>query len=114
MKVKDIIDLLENTLGRQSEGYMFNLIDEALKDISSKDPRVIGITHSRNFGSQAAFLSGLEMANKEGCVLLDGDLQDPPELIPSFMEEWRKGAEVVYGRRTKREMIFDGFDMLSP
>ena len=81
-----------------------------IKDISSKDPRVIGITHSRNFGSQAAFLSGLEMANKEACVLLDGDLQDPPELIPSFMEEWKKGAEVVYGRRIKREMMF-GLEM---
>ena len=50
---------------------------DIIKDLSSKNPRVIGITHSRNFGSQAAFLSGMEIFNKESCVLLDGDLQDP-------------------------------------
>jgi polyisoprenyl-phosphate glycosyltransferase len=77
-----------------------------IKNISSKDPRVIGITHSRNFGSQSAFLSGMEMATKESCVLLDGDLQDPPELITEFIKKWRRGYDVVYGRRIKREMPF--------
>ena len=82
-----------------------------IKSLSSKDPRVIGITHSRNFGSQAAFLSGMEMFNKEACVLLDGDLQDPPELINNFITEWRKGFDIVYGTRVKREMPFylEGF-----
>lgn len=79
---------------------------EVIREISSEDPHVIGITHSRNFGSQAAFRSGMEMANKEACVLLDGDLQDPPELIIDFVREWRLGADVVYGRRVKREMSF--------
>lgn len=72
--------------------------------ISERDPNVIGIVHSRNFGSQAAFRSGLEIANKEACVLLDGDLQDPPELIEQFVEQWRAGADVAYGRRVAREM----------
>lgn len=79
---------------------------DVIKNISSKDPRVIGITHSRNFGSQSAFISGMEMVNKESCVLLDGDLQDPPELIPDFINKWRDGSDIVYGRRIKREMPF--------
>ena len=78
--------------------------EDVICEISAKDPNVIGIVHSRNFGSQAAFLSGMEVATKESCVLLDGDLQDPPEIIESFVTEWRNGADVVYGRRVKREM----------
>ena len=77
---------------------------EIIRAISARDPQVIGITHSRNFGSQAAFRSGMELASKESCVLLDGDLQDPPEIIEEFVQEWHKGADVVYGRRIKREM----------
>ena len=77
---------------------------EVIREISARDPHVIGITHSRNFGSQAAFRSGMELASKEAVVLMDGDLQDPPELIEAFVERWRAGADVVYGRRIKREM----------
>jgi len=77
---------------------------EVIREISARDPNVIGITHARNFGSQSAFRSGMELASKESCVLLDGDLQDPPELIENFVNAWRAGADVVYGRRVKREM----------
>ena len=77
--------------------------EEVIRDITSRDRRVLGITHSRNFGSQAAFRSGMELASKNACVLLDGDLQDPPELIHEFVEQWRAGHDVVYGRRVKRE-----------
>lgn len=77
---------------------------EVIRAISARDPRVIGISHSRNFGSQAAFRSGMELASKEAVVLLDGDLQDPPEVIEDFVREWHYGADVVYGRRVKREM----------
>jgi len=77
---------------------------EVIREITSRDPHVIGISHSRNFGSQSAFRSGMELASKEACVLLDGDLQDPPELIEEFVRKWRDGADVVYGRRIKREM----------
>lgn len=77
---------------------------EVIREITARDPHVIGIAHSRNFGSQAAFRSGMEIASKEAIVLMDGDLQDPPELIESFVERWRAGVDVVYGRRIKREM----------
>ncbi len=80
--------------------------EEVILEISRKDRRVIGISHSRNFGSQAAFRSGLEISTKNGCVLLDGDLQDPPELIEKFVEKWREGYEVIYGHRTKRQAPF--------
>ena len=76
---------------------------DVIQEISRRNRRVIGITHSRNFSSQAAFRSGLEISKKRACVLLDGDLQDPPELIEKFVAEWRKGYEVVYGRRVQRE-----------
>jgi len=80
--------------------------ETVLLDITRRDRRVLGLSHSRNFGSQAAFRSGLELATKNACVLLDGDLQDPPELIESFVEKWREGFDVVYGRRVKREAPF--------
>jgi len=80
--------------------------ESIIADLSRKDRRVVGISHSRNFGSQAAFRSGMEMATKNSCVLLDGDLQDPPELIEKFVEKWREGFDVVYGRRTKRQAPF--------
>lgn len=75
-----------------------------IRELSERDPHVIGISHSRNFGSQMAFRSGMELATKEGVVLLDGDLQDPPELIEQFHKEWEAGWDVVYGRRIQREM----------
>jgi dolichol-phosphate mannosyltransferase len=77
--------------------------EEVIRAISRNDRRVIGISHSRNFGSQAAFVSGMRIATKNACVLLDGDLQDPPELIEQFVAEWRNGHDVVFGRRVKRE-----------
>ena len=75
-----------------------------IRDISAKDPHVIGISHSRNFGSQMAFRSGMELSTKDSVVLLDGDLQDPPELIESFYAKWEQGYDVIYGRRVKRDM----------
>lgn len=77
--------------------------EEVIRSITRNDRRVIGISHSRNFGSQAAFRSGMEIATKNACVLLDGDLQDPPELIEQFVENWRQGYDVIYGRRIKRQ-----------
>ena len=77
---------------------------DIISKISVGDSRVLGISHSRNFGSQMAFRSGMELSTKQGVVLLDGDLQDPPELIEQFYSEWIKGYEVVYGRRVKRDM----------
>lgn len=78
--------------------------DAVLHDICAKDPNVIAIKHSRNFGSQSAFLSGMEIATGDAVVLMDGDLQDPPEIIPEFYAKWQQGFDVVYGVRVQREM----------
>lgn len=77
--------------------------EEVIRLISARNPHVLGVTHSRNFGSQAAFMSGMALASKNAVVLMDGDLQDPPELIPAMVEQWRAGFDVVYGVRVKRE-----------
>jgi polyisoprenyl-phosphate glycosyltransferase len=76
---------------------------DVILELSKNDDHVIGITHRRNFGSQAAFMSGMREATGDAVVLLDGDLQDPPELIEQFIERWDEGYEVVYGHRVDRE-----------
>ena len=76
---------------------------EVLAALAARDPRVVVINHSRNFGSQSAFTSGMRIATGHAVVLLDGDLQDPPELIEAFYQKWREGYDVVYGERVQRE-----------
>ncbi|MFN8310534.1 MAG: NAD-dependent epimerase/dehydratase family protein [Chitinophagales bacterium] len=76
---------------------------EVLQKLVEQDDHVIAIEHSRNFGSQAAFLSGMEISTGDGVILLDGDLQDPPELIEQFYAKYLEGFDVVYGRRVARE-----------
>jgi dolichol-phosphate mannosyltransferase len=77
--------------------------EEVLRKIVLKDPHTIAINHSRNFSSQMAFTSGMDIAQSDAVVLLDGDLQDPPELIEKLYKKWLEGYDVVYGVRTKRE-----------
>lgn len=77
--------------------------EKVIGQIVKKDTHVIGVNHSRNFGSQMAFTSGMEIARGDAVVLLDGDLQDPPEMIEKFYKKWMEGFDVVYGVRVKRE-----------
>ena len=79
---------------------------EAILELSAEDSNVIGINHRRNFGSQSAFLSGMKVSTGDAVVLMDGDLQDPPELIEVFFKKWQEGNNVVYGVRNKREVSF--------
>lgn len=76
---------------------------EVLAKLAAQDSKVIVINHARNFGSQNAFTSGMQLASGDAVVLLDGDLQDPPELIMKFYEKWKEGYDVVYGIRVKRQ-----------
>lgn len=76
---------------------------EVLEALAQRDSRVVVINHARAFGSQNAFTSGMKIATGDAVVLLDGDLQDPPELIEAFFDKWREGFDVVYGERVKRE-----------
>lgn len=87
-----------------SNGSTDNSI-EVIQNLSQQNPRIIGVTHSRSFEqtSQASFLNGMSLSTKQACVLLDGDLQDPPEMIEAFVDKWREGYDIVYGVRHKRE-----------
>jgi dolichol-phosphate mannosyltransferase len=76
---------------------------EVLSELAARDPHVIAVNHSRSFGSQGAFTSGMRIAGGDAVVLLDGDLQDPPELIEAFYQKWLEGYHVVYGVRARRE-----------
>lgn len=74
------------------------------ESLVKKDPRVSVIFMSRNFGSpQPSFIAGLEHATGAASVLFHGDIQDPPEMIPQFIEKWEKGYDVVYGVRKDRK-----------
>lgn len=75
---------------------------ELMQDIAIKDSRFKVIKLSRNFGHQLALTCGLDQTKGEVIVILDADLQDPPELIPEMISKWQEGFEVVYGQRSKR------------
>jgi dolichol-phosphate mannosyltransferase len=80
---------------------------EILAEIAARDPRLVVVNHTRNFGSQNAFLSGMRVARGDGVVLMDGDLQDPPRMIPDLVRRWLEGNDIVYGVRVKRrETLF--------
>ena len=74
-----------------------------LEEISKKDNNVKVITFSKNFGHQAAVTCGLKYVTGDACVIMDADLQDPPELIPDMIKVWEDGYDVIYGKRKKRE-----------
>jgi len=75
---------------------------ERLRALAADDERVKLIGLSRNFGHQAAISAGLEHSRGDVVVMIDGDLQDPPELIPEMLAAWRRGADVVYAVRESR------------
>jgi dolichol-phosphate mannosyltransferase len=75
---------------------------EILARLASTDPRVRVVTLSRNFGHQAAITAGLDHALGDAVVMIDADLQDPPELILEMLDHWRRGSDVVYAVREHR------------
>jgi glycosyltransferase involved in cell wall biosynthesis len=74
-----------------------------LQDLAATDPSVQLVRLARNFGKEIALTAGLDAADADAVVILDADGQDPPELIPAFVERWRQGYDVVYGTRTRRD-----------
>lgn len=75
---------------------------QMLRDLHQKDERVCYLSLARNFGHQIAVTAGLNFAQGQVIVILDADLQDPPELIPDMVEKWRQGYQVIYAQRTQR------------
>lgn len=76
---------------------------EVMQELRDSDPRVAIVDLSRNFGKEIALTAGLDHATGDAVVVIDADLQDPPELIPQLVAKWRTGYDVVYAQRTARE-----------
>ncbi len=74
-----------------------------ISDLAASDDRVRGVRFARNFGHQAAVTAGVDVARGRAVVLIDADLQDPPEIIPEMISKWRDGFEVVFAQRESRE-----------
>ncbi len=76
---------------------------ELLRAATTRDQRLKLISFSRNFGHQVAVTAGLEYSRGKAIVIIDADLQDPPEVIPAMIAKWREGFDVVYGKRARRD-----------
>ena len=76
--------------------------DRIMRELQARDPRVRIVEFSRNFGHQAAISAGLAHARGQAVIIIDSDLQDPPELILEMVARWKEGAEVVYAQRASR------------
>ena len=76
---------------------------QRIAELAARDPHVVGVALSRNHGHQLALSAGLTVCRGERILIIDADLQDPPELLPEMMRRMDEGADVVFGRRTARE-----------
>ena len=76
---------------------------EIIRRLHEQDPRVKVVNFSRNFGHQIAITAGMDYAQGQAVTVIDSDLQDPPEVIPRMIDEWKRGYQVVYGVRGERE-----------
>ncbi len=102
---------LTHVMSNTDEDYELIFINDGSRDntaylaadICKKDSHVRLICFSRNFGHQIAITAGMDYARGDAIVIIDADLQDPPEIIPQMIEKWKEGYHVVYGKRTKRK-----------
>ncbi len=109
--IHEMYKRLSRVLNSSCETYEIILVDDGSKDrtlqlaseICEKDKRVKLISFSRNFGHQIAITAGMDKAEGQATVVIDADLQDPPEVIPKMIEKWKEGYQVVYGVREKRK-----------
>ena len=103
-RLKDVMDGLDIT-------YEIIFVNDGSRDrtrelameICKNDKNIKFIDFSRNFGHQTAITAGMDYASGDAVVVIDADLQDPPEVIPEMLEKWREGYDVVYGQRVKRQ-----------
>lgn len=115
--IRELYKRVSNILKRITPNYEIIYVNDAspdasgeiLRELALKDKHLTVINHSRNFGAQNAFTSGMRQAIGDGVVIMDGDLQDPPELIEKFVKKWLEGFEVVYGIRRRREKSMGKF-----
>ncbi|WP_129727007.1 glycosyltransferase family 2 protein [Ectobacillus funiculus] len=109
--VEETYRRLTGVMKSLQESYELLFINDGSKDrtaeivegISKRDHSVKLLDFSRNFGHQIAITAGMDYARGEAIIIIDADLQDPPELIPDMIEKWKDGYEVVYAKRAKRK-----------
>jgi polyisoprenyl-phosphate glycosyltransferase len=102
---------VRETMQALEETWELVLVDDGSRDdtaailrsLASQDPHIRPVIFARNFGHQLAVTAGLDFSRGRAVVIIDSDLQDPPELIPELISQWRDGYEVVYAVRTERE-----------
>ncbi len=102
---------LKEVMDGSGEDYELIFINDGSRDetwpmackLAETDPRLRLLSFSRNFGHQTAITAGMDAADGDAVVVIDADLQDPPEVIPQMLAKWREGYQVVYGLRTKRK-----------
>lgn len=102
---------LKNVMDLTNESYEIVFINdgstdktrERTEEICNGDEKIKLINFSRNFGHQAAITAGMDLALGDAIIVIDADLQDPPEVMLKMIEKWKEGYEVVYGKRIKRE-----------
>jgi dolichol-phosphate mannosyltransferase len=109
---EDVLPVFYERVCETLEGQEFELVliddgstdqtSEILDELAASDPRVKVVHLSRNFGYQAAVAAGVDHCEGEVVITIDADLQDPPELMRELIEEWRRGADVVYAVRRQR------------
>jgi glycosyltransferase involved in cell wall biosynthesis len=108
---KSYVQAVDILLVRTDVEYCCLLVDDGSTDRTwelirrqcKASPRYRGVRLSRNFGAHTAETAGLDFCDADAVVILSADLQDPPEVIPCFVEAWRQGADVVFGRRRMRD-----------
>jgi dolichol-phosphate mannosyltransferase len=108
--VPELYRRLTEVLAGAVGSYEIVLVDDGsrdgswalIKELAARDARVKGVSFSRNFGHQMAFTAGLDHVDGDAVVIMDADLQDPPELIPELVARWREGYDVAYAVRAKR------------
>ncbi len=76
---------------------------QVIGELARADARVAALKLARNFGKEAALTAGLDQVDADAVLVIDADLQDPPELIPQFIARWREGYDVIYGQRLARD-----------
>lgn len=108
--IKETYYRLTRVMDQSNESYELLFVNDGswdrsaaiIAELAQTDKNIRLIDFSRNFGHQIAVTAGMDYAQGQAIVIIDADLQDPPEVIPRMLEKWREGYDVVYGKRLKR------------